>query len=94
MVPFTKDPKFIDRVEIFENIEERAKMQSRVALSGIGGVGWVSSRVYILDAAKIALESRRSPSSTVIGSEKLTPMLTLSGFTPAQLNGSIKHIKI
>ena len=39
MVPFTKDPKFIDRVEIFKKVEERIKMQNRVALSGIGGVG-------------------------------------------------------
>lgn len=39
MVPFTKDPKLIDRIEIFKNIEERAKTQSRVALSGICGAG-------------------------------------------------------
>ncbi|MCJ1460233.1 hypothetical protein MMC28_010612, partial [Mycoblastus sanguinarius] len=39
MIPFTKDPKFINRVEVFKNIEERTKTQSRVALSGTGGVG-------------------------------------------------------
>ncbi|KAL8831007.1 MAG: hypothetical protein Q9191_001103 [Dirinaria sp. TL-2023a] len=39
MVPFTRDAKFIDRPDHFKTIEERRKTQSRVALSGIGGVG-------------------------------------------------------
>ena len=39
LVPFTRDPKFIDRIDIFKTIEVRTKTQSRVALSGIGGVG-------------------------------------------------------
>ena len=39
VVPFTRDSKFIDRVEIFENIQVRTRMQSRIVLSGIGGVG-------------------------------------------------------
>ena len=39
MVPFNRDPIFIDRAQIFNLIEEQTKTESRVALSGIGGVG-------------------------------------------------------
>ena len=39
MVPFNRDPIFIDRAQVFDLIEERTKTESRVALSGIGGVG-------------------------------------------------------
>ncbi|KAM0800739.1 hypothetical protein BDR22DRAFT_932188 [Usnea florida] len=33
------DPKFIDRAKIFNLIEERTETESRIVLSGIGGVG-------------------------------------------------------
>ena len=38
-VPFSRDAMFIDRIEIFKEIDERAKTQPRIALTGIGGIG-------------------------------------------------------
>ena len=39
LVPFSRDATFIDRVNIFENIDEKIKDHRRISLSGIGGVG-------------------------------------------------------
>ena len=38
-VPFSRDAEFVDRVSIFEKIDEQMRTQNRVALSGIGGIG-------------------------------------------------------
>src|SRR5436190_18408704 len=40
-VPFGRDTKFIGREDIITNIGRQFKIQRRVALAGIGGVGWV-----------------------------------------------------
>jgi hypothetical protein len=40
-VPFDKDAKFIGREDILIEIDKKFKVQRRVALAGIGGVGWV-----------------------------------------------------
>jgi hypothetical protein len=39
MVPFEKDPKFVGRADVIADIEEALKIQSRIAIAGIGGVG-------------------------------------------------------
>lgn len=39
LVPFERDIIFVDRVKIFEEINERSKYHRRVSLSGIAGVG-------------------------------------------------------
>lgn len=39
MVPFEKDPKFVGRADVIADIEEALKKQSRIAITGIGGVG-------------------------------------------------------
>lgn len=39
MVPFLRDPKFIGRQAIIEDIEMRFRGRRRVALAGLGGVG-------------------------------------------------------
>lgn len=39
MVPFEKDPKFVGRADVIVDIEEALKKQSRIAITGIGGVG-------------------------------------------------------
>ena len=39
MVPFERDSKFVDRPNIIAQIGQKLKTQSRVALTGIGGVG-------------------------------------------------------
>jgi len=38
-VPFNRDPKFIGRVDTLNKIKDQLKVQRRVALAGIGGVG-------------------------------------------------------
>jgi hypothetical protein len=40
-VPFDRDSKFISREDIITEISKQFKVQRRVALAGIGGVGWV-----------------------------------------------------
>ena len=42
-VPFERDPGFVGRSDILEQIEQSLKNHSRVALAGIGGVGQVPS---------------------------------------------------
>lgn len=39
LVPFSRDSSFINRIEIFENINRYIKQHRRLALSGIGGIG-------------------------------------------------------
>jgi len=40
LVPFNRDISFINRVDVFQGIQERlGQEQRRIALSGIGGVG-------------------------------------------------------
>lgn len=40
-VPFERDPKFIGREAVIAEIGRQFGVQRRVALAGIGGVGWV-----------------------------------------------------
>jgi len=42
-VPFERDTDFVGRSDILEQIDQKLKNHSRVALAGIGGVGQVSS---------------------------------------------------
>ena len=39
-VPFERDSKFIGREDVITEIDKRFEVQRRVALAGIGGVGW------------------------------------------------------
>lgn len=38
-IPFERDPDFIGRIDIISELDEKLKVQRRVALAGIGGVG-------------------------------------------------------
>jgi hypothetical protein len=38
-VPFVRDPKFVGRQDIMQEITNRLEMQGRIALCGIGGIG-------------------------------------------------------
>ena len=40
-VPFERDLNFIGREDIITEIDRKFEVQRRVALTGIGGVGWV-----------------------------------------------------
>ena len=46
LVPFSRDNSFINRTEIFSDINKYAKQHRRLALSGIGGVGLVFFIIY------------------------------------------------
>ncbi len=39
LVPFNKDAMFVDRVQVFKNINEQIKAHHRISLAGIGGAG-------------------------------------------------------
>lgn len=39
IVPFSRDPLFLGREDIIELVDTKFKSESRVALTGIGGVG-------------------------------------------------------
>lgn len=42
LVPFDRDPHFVGREEIIAQVDNRLHIRSRVSLTGIGGVGFVS----------------------------------------------------
>jgi hypothetical protein len=46
MVPFQRDPKYLGRPATMDEIILRFKTQHRVALAGLGGVGYVFALVY------------------------------------------------
>ena len=46
-VPFQKDYNFIDRKDMFSQIEEQLQRQHRVSLCGLGGVGYTCSQTLI-----------------------------------------------
>ena len=39
LVPFSKDTMFVDRIQVFQNLDEKIKAHRRVFLAGMGGVG-------------------------------------------------------
>ena len=39
-VPYARDEGFIDRSEIFAQIEEQLEISHRASIYGIGGIGW------------------------------------------------------
>jgi hypothetical protein len=47
LIPFDRNPHFVDREDIFEQIDEsftvRKGSQPKAALFGLGGIGWVGS---------------------------------------------------
>lgn len=45
LVPFDRDPFFIGRETIMSQLYERLKVGSRISLAGIGGIGYVMSRI-------------------------------------------------
>jgi nucleoside phosphorylase len=65
-VPFERDSKFIGREDVITEIDRRFELQRRVALAGIGGVGWV----YLVIRADVSLTcptgNHRSPLNTAI----------------------------
>jgi hypothetical protein len=86
-VPFERDSKFIGREGIITEIDRRFEVQRRVALAGIGGVGWV----YLVMRADIPLtcptENPRSPLNTAIDSEISILRAMSSGYMPALSTG-------
>lgn len=46
LVPFSRDSSFINRTEIFNDLNKYMKQHRRLALSGVGGVGLVIFIIY------------------------------------------------
>ena len=46
-VPFQRNYNFIDRIDMFSQIEEQLQRQHRVSLCGLGGVGYTCSQTLI-----------------------------------------------
>lgn len=42
VVPFSRDPLFLGRENVIDLVDAKFKSEHRVALIGIGGVGWVT----------------------------------------------------
>ena len=58
-VPFQKDDKFVDRKQIFAQIEQKLHTHHRASLCGIGGVGYTSSfQCTIIDADRRVRKSQ------------------------------------
>jgi nucleoside phosphorylase len=92
-VPFERDSKFIGREDVITEIDRQFEVQRRVALAGIGGVGWV----YLVMRVEVSLihptGNLRSPLNTAIDSETSTLKAMSSGYMPALSTGWIKHIR-
>ena len=43
MIPYPEDPHFTGREDIMDSIKSKLETERRVALTGIGGVGYVDS---------------------------------------------------
>ena len=46
LVPFVQDSQFVGREDIISNINEKFKTEQRVALTGIGGVGYTVQHLH------------------------------------------------
>ena len=47
MIPYPKDPHFTSREDILDSIRIKFETERRVALTGIGGVGYVDSTLSL-----------------------------------------------
>lgn len=104
MVPFQRDPKFLERQSIMENIASKFENQRRVALAGLGGVGYVI-RFCLYNQLKACqwlkfrmtnIASRKLPSNIVTDSENNIPTRTFSGYTqgvPSDSNKAIRKLR-
>ncbi|KAJ9655262.1 hypothetical protein H2201_008839 [Coniosporium apollinis] len=86
-VPFERDPKSVGRSDIMDQLDQRLAVQSRVALSGIGGVGENDRWLLVLDNADDA-EAFFGVSSTAAlrASRIATP---IAGYISRGPNGSV-----
>ena len=94
MVPFDRDDSFIDRNEIFTDVNKYIRRHGRAALLGIGGIGSVTLTGYhekLYLSAKMLLESHKLRSNTATDIGMTILIYTSSGFMPVQSNDLIKH---
>jgi hypothetical protein len=81
-VPFERDSKFIGREDIIAEIGRRFEVQRRVALAGIGGVGWVCLVTRFDISLTCPIGNPRSPLNTAIDSEISILRAMFSGYMP------------
>jgi hypothetical protein len=95
MVRYQTDEDFIGREEIVEEIRRRFGRKNRVAIAGIGGVGYVFqvARFDLIILLIQTVESPVLPSNTVISIEGTTQTPTYSGYTVVTKPDSKQLIK-
>lgn len=84
-VPFRRDPDFVDRAALLDQIRERCSAPaSRVALVGLGGVGYVQRKIFsLIFVSNVSTESRSWLLNTVIVLPSARQRHGCSGCTPA-----------
>jgi len=83
IVPFERDSKFIGREYIITEIGRQFKVQRRVALAGIGGVGWVYLVVKFGILLTCLTGNPKWPLNTAIDSKISILRAMCSGCMPA-----------
>jgi hypothetical protein len=92
-VPFERDKQFVGRESILSEIKKHLSIQHRVSISGLGGIGYVSS-VYHYYVLTHCPENLKLPLNMHIVMKLYIPKATCSGCTRRMLLGSIKLTKI
>ena len=93
-MPFQKDEQFIDRQDIFAQIEKQLHMHSRASLCGIGGVGYTSSSKRTIIYTNKVPENLRSQSSTLTGFGRIDRRVMFSGYLRPALLGLCRPTEI
>jgi hypothetical protein len=95
LVRYQRDEDFVGREAIMKDIREQLEKQNRVAIAGIGGVGYLVSdpppQSYITD---VDVGNPELPLSTVTSIETHTQKLTYCGFMAATDPGSRPHMRL
>ncbi len=92
-VPFERDPKFIGREGIIADIGRQMEVQRRVALAGIGGVGWVYLVMMVDVLLTCPTGNLKSPLNIAIDSETSILRVMSSGYMPPLSSRWIKHTR-
>ena len=96
ILPFERDSHFIGRENVLASIGNTFQLQRRVAITGIGGVGFVASYIKLSHRTvlmKLLIENPRLQLSIPIGSWRKIQKHTYSGSTAETLLDSIKDTK-
>ena len=84
MIPFPRDPDFVGRKELLDQIHEKAEtVGAKIAVVGIGGIGLERRHPETMFYAYSLTEKRKSLLSTVTRFDSSLPIRGSFGYTPA-----------